>query len=289
LEIRINDQPLAFRLENERTLGEVLGGLERWLAGSELVLCEARWGDRDLLALPAEEWSATSPEQVQRLELTVRHASELRLENLRTLKEFLQAVRAFAGEEEPRAEAGAELERGYPLFLDSLRRHFSEAEVGAELGGLAPLAEGGGPGGLRRLDPQARARMSEAASALQERIGLRLAEADDPRAALARLAAELEGTAAGISEVSVLLATGRDRQAMEAVVRFSELSQRLLRLLGTLGVPAVGGREPREFFESLNRVLQELLAAFEARDTVLIGDLLEYEVAPRLRQLRSVL
>jgi hypothetical protein len=87
----------------------------------------------------------------------------------------------------------------------------------------------------------------------------------------------------------VLLATGRDRQAMEAVVRFSELCQRLLALLGSLGVPAVGGREPAEFFAGLNGVLQELIAAFQARDTVLIGDLLEYEIAPRLRQLKAVL
>jgi hypothetical protein len=76
---------------------------------------------------------------------------------------------------------------------------------------------------------------------------------------------------------------------MEAVVRFSELSQRLLAQLGRLRVPEVGGREPREFFAELNRVLGELLSAFQARDTVLIGDLLEYEVAPRLRQLRAVL
>ncbi len=287
MEIHINDQPLAFSLENERTLGEVVRGLEQWLAGSELVLCEARWEGRDLLATPAEEWSATAPEQVQRLELTVRHASELRLENLRTLKEFLGAVREFAAG--PEARAAAELQRGYPYFLDSLRRHFSEAEVGGELEGLAALAEGGGPEQLCRLAPEARSRLSDAASALGERIGRLLAEVDDPRAALARLAAELEGAAAGISEVSVLLATGRDRQAMEAVVRFSELSQRLLRLLGTLGVPAVGGREPREFFAGLNGMLRELLAAFQARDTVLIGDLLEYEIAPRLRQLQAVL
>jgi len=76
---------------------------------------------------------------------------------------------------------------------------------------------------------------------------------------------------------------------MEAVVRFSELSQRLLRHLRSRGVPAVGGRESREFFTDLNRVLGELLSAFQAHDTVLIGDLLEYEIAPRLRQLQAVL
>ncbi len=286
MEIRINDQPLAFSLENERTLGEVVHELERWLAGSELVLCEARWAGRDLLALPAEEWSATKPEQVQRLELTVRHASELRMENLRTLQEFLRAARAFAAGPEKRA--AEELERGYPLFLDSLRRHFSEAEIGGQLEGLAALAAGGGPEELCLLAPAARDLLSEASSALEQLIGLRL-EADDPTAALNRLSAELEATAAGISEVSVLLATGRDRQAMEAVVRFSELSQRLLRHLSSRGAPAVGGREPREFFTDLNRVLQELLTAFQARDTVLIGDLLEYEVAPRLRQVQAAL
>jgi hypothetical protein len=175
------------------------------------------------------------------------------------------------------------------LFLDSLRRHFSEAEIGGELPGLAALAAGTTPEELCLLPSEARAHMNDSASALEERIALRLAEVDDPRAALARLSAELEATAAGISEVSVLLATGRDRQAMETVVRFSELSQRLLRHLRSRGAPAVGGREPREFFDGLNRVLQELLAAFQARDTVLIGDLLEYEVAPRLRQLQAVL
>ena len=287
MEIRVNDQPLAFSLENERTLGEVVRGLEQWLAGSELVLCEARWAGRDLLALPAEEWSAAKPEQVQRLELTVRHTSELRMDNLRTLQEFLRAARAFAAE--PEAQAAAELQRGYPLFLDSLRRHFSEAEIGSELPGLAALAAGTTPEELCLLPSEARALIKNSASALEERIALRLAEVDDPRAALARLSAELEATAAGISEVSVLLATGRDRQAMEAVVRFSELSQRLLRHLSCRGAPAVGGREPREFFNDLNRVLQELLTAFQARDTVLIGDLLEYEVAPRLRQVQAAL
>jgi hypothetical protein len=35
----------------------------------------------------------------------------------------------------------------------------------------------------------------------------------------------------------------------------------------------------------LTPVLREVVAAFGARDSVLIGDLLEYEVAPRLARL----
>lgn len=285
MEIRINDQPLAFSLENERTLGEVVRGLERWLAGSELVLYEVRCAGRELLGAPPEEWEATPHAEVERLELTVRHASEVRLANLRTLLEYLEAVRGFTAG--PEARGAQELLRGYPLFVESLRRHFSEAETGGELADLAVL--GGRPEALLALSPELRDKADGAAARLAERIAGRLEELDDPRAALRRLSTEVEATAAGISEVSVLLAAGRDRQAMEAVVRFSELCQRLLRLLAGLGVPEVGGLKPREYFAEFNRVLGELAAAFQARDTVLIGDLLEYEIAPRLRQLQAVL
>ena len=285
MEIRINDQPLAFSLENERTLGEVVRGLERWLAGSELVLYEVRCAGRELLGAPPEEWEATPHAEVERLELTVRHASEVRLANLRTLLEYLEAVRGFTAG--PEARGAQELLRGYPLFVESLRRHFSEAETGGELADLAVL--GGRPEALLALSPELRDKADGAAARLAERIAGRLEELDDPRAALRRLSTEVEATAAGISEVSVLLAAGRDRQAMEAVVRFSELCQRLLRLLAGLGVPEVGGLKPREYFAEFNRVLGELAAAFQAKDTVLIGDLLEYEIAPRLRQLQAVL
>ena len=43
------------------------------------------------------------------------------------------------------------------------------------------------------------------------------------------------------------------------------------------------------FYQELNGVLSELLEAFAAKDSVLIGDLMEYEIAPRLEQLRTFL
>ena len=287
MEIRVNEQPLSFSLENERTLGEVVHGLERWLEASQLVVCGVRCGDRELLDLPASEWSDTPHAQVQLLEITARHATELRLANLQTLREYLQEVRGFAAS--PEEHGAEELLRGYPLFADSLRHHFSEAEIGAQLAGLSALGEGARPAELTGLAPESLKGLEAAASGLAQRIDARLRELEDPRAALRSLSGELEAAAAGISEVSLLLATGRDRQAMEAIVRFSELSQRLLALLGPAAVPQLGGLEPPVFFGELNRVLRELIGALSARDTVLIGDLLEYEVAPRLRRLEAAL
>jgi hypothetical protein len=41
--------------------------------------------------------------------------------------------------------------------------------------------------------------------------------------------------------------------------------------------------------EEIGTILQELLSAYEAKDTVLVGDLAEYEIAPRLRSLQEAL
>ena len=51
----------------------------------------------------------------------------------------------------------------------------------------------------------------------------------------------------------------------------------------------MGGRGLQDFYRDLNRILTELLEAFHANDSVLIGDLMEYEIAPRLEQLRTFL
>jgi hypothetical protein len=158
--------------------------------------------------------------------------------------------------------------------------------VEAGLSGLAALLRQGGP--EDRGGPS-RGKTVTCLEQLETRVARRLEELEDPRAALSRLAAELEPCLARAAEVSLLLQTGRDREAMELIVRFSELTQLLVRLLETAGLPAVDGQEPREFFGELNRMLKELTQAFEAKDTVLIGDLMEYEIAPRLRRLQAVL
>ena len=103
----------------------------------------------------------------------------------------------------------------------------------------------------------------------------------------------LGSTIKEIRDVSVLLQTGKDQQAMNAVVRFTELSQKLIRLYPLLDEEGaldtakskVDGLSFKDFYTRLNNVLLDLLGAFEAKDSVLIGDLLEYEVAPKLEKL----
>jgi hypothetical protein len=81
--------------------------------------------------------------------------------------------------------------------------------------------------------------------------------------------------------VSAHLQTGRDKDAMDIVVAFADAVQSLLAMVPFLSPDPERGR----LLAELTPVLREVVAAFGARDSVLIGDLLEYEVAPRLARL----
>ena len=43
------------------------------------------------------------------------------------------------------------------------------------------------------------------------------------------------------------------------------------------------------FFAEFNNTLRDLLGAYEQRDTVLVGDIAEYEIAPKLRYLYAAM
>lgn len=90
--------------------------------------------------------------------------------------------------------------------------------------------------------------------------------------------------------------TGKDSRAHETIELFSSTLEKLVRLIPLLRLRGVdvelftlGDSQFKAFMEELDLALRELLAAYEAKDTVLVGDLTEYELAPRLRTLHAAL
>jgi hypothetical protein len=118
----------------------------------------------------------------------------------------------------------------------------------------------------------------------------RLAELRSPAAEMRAAAALFDERALELAELPVLLQTGKEDQAMKAVLYFIEIFNKVIRIIPELrrsGVDtasiSVGGSNMAEFYGALNDVLRELTDAFEHKDAVLIGDLAEYEVLPRMR------
>ena len=127
-------------------------------------------------------------------------------------------------------------------------------------------------------------------SELTREITNPLAELRSATKLLGQVVSEME-------EISVSLQTGKDKEAMDNIIRFIELSQKLLRIYPNLqyhGIIDVRRRRVmdkpfEDFYKEFNSILMELIEAFRANDSVLLGDLLEYEIAPRLEQLTQFL
>jgi len=50
--LTINGEQVSYSLENERTLGEVVSGVQQWLAAAGFLVTGMRWDARDLLQAP---------------------------------------------------------------------------------------------------------------------------------------------------------------------------------------------------------------------------------------------
>lgn len=99
-----------------------------------------------------------------------------------------------------------------------------------------------------------------------------------------------------LREIPVQLQTGKDLQVLETIHQFSSDLHNLYQLLPLLDITRVQNGEPgteppdlASYPGELAPILADLLAALEAKDTVMVGDLAEYELAPRIEKLGTAL
>jgi hypothetical protein len=126
---------------------------------------------------------------------------------------------------------------------------------------------------------------------LQAIINERKNEIQSPLSELKGMAEDVKAVCGRLEEFSLDVQTGKDAKAAETVEHCAFIMQKFFRLLllsrfyGVSHEAVFAGEEMNEF----NSVLKECLAAYENSDIVLSGDLAEYELAPRFRNLYASL
>lgn len=287
MEIRINDTVLDFTLENEKKLGEVIEQIDLWLQESNLVLTSITFDDKELLSLPSPEWRDTPVEKVKTLKLVAKPRYEILATNMETILEFLSLLQKAL--ENHDIKLLEELQEGFSLMKESVKKHLS----GNQQTELA-LTELGNSINYISWEKTEVNKALHLINQLAETFNKLLTEISNPVKALNNLALELEQCISEISDVSLLLQTGKDRKAMETIIRFTELNENMIRVFLNLKKSrrkeleelTIDGMSLEEFYTELNTILKELVEAFHAQDSVLIGDLLEYEIAPRLESIK---
>jgi hypothetical protein len=262
--ITIDGKAADITLENERTVGEVLAGLENWLRGSGYRLSG--------MELDGEAAGILSLDQ-----FFGREISTVGTLNIRTSSWVEHAVQSIASLREALHRRGdldfAEREALGRDWKDRPEARF----IGAEFPDLYQMAEAGfagegpGPEELDRI--------------LEER----LRELEGPREALESAGPLVEALARRLEDLPLDIQTGKEGRAAETMGLFSTLAEKLFRLFNLLRIGGffpenleVEGSPIRDFIAEFDAAIKELIQAYEGRDTVLVGDLAEYELAPRL-------
>ena len=288
MQIRINDQDIDFKLETETTLGQTVEGVEDWLKDSDFAIESMRLGNRELSMEPREAWQDIPVGNVETLDMTVRRLEEMAINSFDAVHGLLRTLHTAIGEND--------LENLEDLLdgLASVREHLGTVlGVESDIDELNRLLAGASKEPAESWTAELKSHVRARIEHLAERVSSYVNEAVDPLQSLAGTREEMRESVDQLGEVSVLLQTGKDRDAMEHVVRFSDLTGSLLRVFSHLcrvysldiNTLTVEGKSSRDFYADLIAILRELLQAFEAKDAVLIGDLLEYEIAPRVEAL----
>jgi hypothetical protein len=264
MDIRIDGKKADITLENERTVGEVLAGLESWLRGSGYRLSGLELDGEAVDTLSLDRFFDRELSTVGTLNIRtsswVEHAAQ-------SIVSLWGTLREMGGLEFAEREALGQ------SWKDSPGARF----IGAEFPHLYRLAEAGfageGPG------------LEELGKILEER----LRELERPREELEAAGPLVEALARRLEELPLDIQTGKDGRAAETIGLFSTLAEKLFRLFNLLRIGGVfpenlsiEGSPVRDFIRDFDTAIGELIRAYEGRDTVLVGDLAEYELAPRL-------
>ena len=264
MNICINEKPADITLDTEKTLGDILSGIEQWISpsGNRIhgISVNGQIVEEDTLP----EVFDREIKDISKLDISVSSYRELAAEALGALLETCISYGDAAFDERARI-AGTWEKSAAARFLQT---DISDMH---DLAGLTLSGEGLSPADLSIL------------------IEERLREIADPGRETISCEAVVGNIAGRMEELPLDIQTGKDQRAAETIQLFSRVGEKLFRIFFilksdglSLDTFVVDGHPVRAFMEEFNAALAELSAAYENRDTVLVGDLAEYELAPRL-------
>jgi hypothetical protein len=275
MDIRINGEDADITLESEQTVGAFLAGIENWLGNSEFrvngleINGEMIAGDAIPLAFERELTG------VESIDVKVCTRQELMLEALTEARCYLAAL--------TRPESGAPAASSLAeSWENSAAASFLSAELPDIRGILDDLFRNGETHG--GTPPPA------IASLIDERIR----EIGDPVGEFTRIENLVSALSARLEELPIDIQTGKDGRASETVALFSQTAEKIFRLFFIFqsrgkNIDTVDSVPIYDFLGEFGAAVREILAAYSNKDSVLVGDLAEYELAPRLRAFYAAL
>lgn len=258
--IRINETPVDFTLEHETTFADLHRSLTQWAANEQLELLSVLGDGKDL---SPDDLAAL--DTLQTVEVEAVPVSEGTMARLAVIARFFALL--------AQSDAAGELRAQYqgirgvlPTLLAPVAHRLQDA--------------------FETLD-----KWTDEAPAAASRIAMETAalhrELSDPKLALQEALSQLDDALPG-DELAGLFQKGQDKEGFGRILAlftaFEDLSRRADLALGAAKIESPAWTE---FLDDLRPFLTEARDALEAADHILLTDLLEYEIVPRLTGVRS--
>ena len=271
MDISINEKPADITLESEKTVGELLSGIEQWLQGSEHRISGLRIDGQTINALSLTEAFAQPLDRIQSIDITVSAWQDLALEALLNIREDILAYDQSAFDHKAHIKNTWETDVTARFLAEHLPDIFALVRKTFEGSELTP---------------------TDAGRIVDERIR----ELVDPASEIAAMRDLVSQIASRLQDLPLDIQTGKDAKAAETIQLFSHSTDKLFRLIRflrlqgrDLGALSIDTLPLDRFIDQFGAALKELLEAYETQDAVLVGDLAEYELAPRFLKLYSAL
>ena len=269
--ISINNKPADITLNTEKTIGDVLSGLETWISQTGNRIQRVSLDNRDLTDDALSEVFDREIDGIKKLDIFVSSYRELAIEALVALHDtcIFYENAAFNEREEIKADwEKCAAARFLAADIPDIHAFASKTFCGEGL----------------------------SASNFVIMIEERLRELTDPFLEINNIETMLKNIIQRLEELPLDMQTGKDLRAAETLQIFSQMAEKLFRIMfihKTEGVSfetkTIDSLPVHTFFDEFNSALTELSEAYENRDTVLAGDIAEYELAPRFLKFYSFL
>ena len=271
MEISINNKPADIVVENEKTIGELLAGLEQWLEGSGSRLSGLCIDGIETDASGINDVFERRLDSIKTLDIRISLIDELAMEALQDLREYCN-VFAHSSFDEKAALRQKWEQSAASAFLSSEIKDMHE---------LSSICFSGHGITSEHLGILAEERIRELASPAEEILNI-----ETP---LMEIIHRME-------ELPLDMQTGKDSRAGETIQLFSGMGEKVFRIMHILKKRGldfdsfmISDLNVSQFLDDFGGILKELTSAYTKQDIVMIGDLAEYELAPRLTNLFKAL
>jgi len=320
--IYINGKSIDYEIENEATLGEIIDGLQEWMSGKGCVIVSLRLDDKSVNFLEDKSIRSAPIDSCRKMDVEIQNVRVLVGETIHELGNYLDRVARLAPKMQDNGiqaddikqlvdglrwsedvlkrvegilrisyhdlEFDGEKFSKLLLKLGDIREHIEEAQKNNNHAALAGILGSSLTLLCDRL-VHALPLVLENASLTSEGSNL-MEEITEQLPIIRELPEKLENIAINISIGDSIKGMEEFAACISSIEEAFILVDRCKKELPNYSHDLdIKGKSFEERNQEIAGILQELIEAFERKDRVLIGDLIEYEIAPVTEGLADIL